>query len=172
MKTLRKGCALAAAAVVAVLAGRAVAQTVDLGALFSQLRSEARTVEGVLRGFLERDLELEPVCRYAVSHVEGVGLAVAYARACVCLAPEQPVAQEVGEAVVEAAPQAARNAVQAGVVSALASYAAGRCDEVLEERVEAAEAFAAPAGAEGGGPPAGGGAPDVILDEEPASPSQ
>jgi hypothetical protein len=150
----------------------ALAVETSVDELFSSLQERGGSAEDVIAGLMEGGVELNTAAGYTVSNSESIGLSIAYAQAAVCLAPDQPTAQAVGQVAADSAGQAARNAVQAGVVAALSSYAKGECRLLLDELNNASQAFAAPGGAAAGDSSAGGGAPSIPTDETSTSPSQ
>lgn len=165
---------LLAGAVLALLlpALPALSQEADMSALFDSLREQGGSAEDVITGLMDNGFPLDNIAAYSVANADSIGLAIAYAQAAVCLAPDQPTAQAVGQTAVDTADEAARNAVQAGVATALASYAAGECQAILDQLNTASQAFTAPEGGEGSAPPAGGGTPpEVDIDDPPASES-
>jgi len=152
------------------LSAQAVEQDVDQ--LFADLQEQGGTAEDILVGLMENGVELDSAAEYTVSNAGSIGLSIAYAQAAVCLAPDQPAAQTVGQRAVDNAEEAARNAVQAGVATALSSYAKGECRLLLDELNSGSQAFAAPATGGSAGGPAGGGTPPLDNGETPVSESQ
>lgn len=167
---LRK--AMIGSAIGGLLAGSSLVQAAEISDLFESLREQGRNAEQVISGLQENGVELKDATVYSVANGGGIGLAIAYAQAGVCLAPDEATAQVVGQAAVDNAPENAGKAVQAGVVSALASYSAGQCRQLLDQLNSASQAFAAPTGSSAGAAPAGGGAPDTEAEEPPVSESE
>lgn len=152
--------------------GQVSAQQGDLSTLFESLSGQGGSAEDVLLGLMENGVELDSAAGYTVASVESIGLSIAYAQAAVCLAPDQPSAQAVGQIAADSADEAAKNAVQAGVVTALSSYAKGECRLLLDELNNAGQAFASSTAGGEGGTNAGGGAPPVAVDDPSISESQ
>lgn len=134
--------------------------------LFDSLRQEAPSAETVILGLLDNNYALNDIANYSVANAESIGLAIAYAQAAVCLAPDEPNAQVVGQVAVDSAAEGAKNAVQAGVVSALSSYTSGSCRELLDQRNSDSQAFAAGAGPDGSAPTGGGAAPPPVSESQ------
>ena len=141
------------------------AQGATMAEMFDSLRQETPSAETVIIGLLDNNYELNDIASYSVANAESIGLAIAYAQAAVCLAPDEPNAQVVGQVAVDSAVEGATNAVQAGVVSALSSYASGECRALLDQRNSDSQAFAAGPGPDGSAPAAGGGAEPPPVSE-------
>lgn len=148
------------------------AQSSDLSTLFESLTEQGGSAEDVIAGLIENGVNLDSAASYTVSNSESIGLSIAYAQAAVCLAPDQPSAQSVGQIAADSAGDAARNAVQAGVVAALSSYAKGECRLLLDELNNASQAFASSSATGQAGTNAGGGAPPVEVEDPTISESQ
>jgi hypothetical protein len=147
--------------------GYAVPAGTDIQQLFESMKERGDSAEDILVQLMENGVGLNEATGFTVANADSIGLSIAYAQAAVCLAPDQPAAQVVGQIAADSAGEAGRNAVQAGVVSALTSYAKGECRLLLDELTNASQAFA-----DGGGDGGDGGGPPTQDPEIPVSESQ
>lgn len=169
-KSLRLVLAAGLVGMLPVLGVHAAGQ--DVEGLYAKLQEQGGSAEDILVGLIENGIQLDSATEYTVSNAESIGLSIAYAQAAVCLAPDQPTAQSVGQLAADIAGDVARNAVQAGVVVALSSYAKGECRQLLDELNSGTQAFAAPTSGGDAGGSAGGGTPSLDSGDNPVSESQ
>lgn len=147
----------------------------EMDTLFNQLQAEGRPAEEIILALVEAGVDLSVATGYSVTNAAGVGLAVAYAQAGICLAEDKAGAEAVAQQAIGSAAEESRSAVEARAVTIINGFDEGICRAIAEERTESSQAFAAQDGAAGGDSGAGGGAgqePPAVDDEDPVSVSQ
>jgi|GEM_PF-1568232 len=145
----------------------------DLPALFAEYQAAGMAPQDIVAELVANGVSLDEATAYTVANAGTIGLAVSYAQAGVCLAPDQAVAAEVGTYAIDSASDEARNAVQAMVAETLSAFADGGCELLAAERNTDNQAFADAAGESAPGATGGGGAaPPEADDDEEVSVSQ